>query len=55
MVRVQDDLLVAIDRFRTTQFEQLSRPEAMRLLAEIGLESLSRLAPRALAERKKRR
>lgn len=38
--RVQPDFLEAIDSFRATQRPIPSRPEALRHLASIGLESL---------------
>lgn len=52
MCRVHDELLTAIDAFRVAQFEPLSRPEALRLLAEIGLNSLGKA--QEAAPRKKR-
>jgi hypothetical protein len=43
-VRVEDEQLADVDRFRLAQLEPLSRPEALRLLAEIGFDSLERVA-----------
>jgi hypothetical protein len=51
-VRVQDDLLDAIDRFAASQFEPLTRPDAFRLLAEMALDSFAASAPPVKAKRK---
>jgi hypothetical protein len=41
-VRLQDELLSDIDDFAEAQFNPLTRPEAIRLLVETGLESLKK-------------
>jgi hypothetical protein len=52
MVRVHEDLLASIDNFAASQFEPLSRPEAVRLLAEMALDSFAASAPPVKAKRK---
>lgn len=39
MVRVQPDLLAALDAFRAAHDVELSRPEAVRLLVSDGLKA----------------
>jgi len=54
-VRVHDDQLAELDRWIAAQFVPYSRPEAIRLLAEIGMESLLRAAVEKPALPRKKR
>lgn len=45
-VRVQADLLAALDRFRDSHDRELSRPEAVRLLVSEGLREHGYIRPK---------
>lgn len=45
-VRVQPDLMTAIDQFITEERPGISRPEAVRLLAREALEKMGLIPPK---------